>query len=391
MNERGAHSHFYPRMKARLRRVLGIALRAGAGCAARMRPRREPREWTPRRILVLNGAHIGDLVIATSLIPVLRSAYPEAQIGFAVGSWGAMVVRDHPDVAWVHEIDHWRMNRKAAGRLRKLTDYAKSRKRALREIRATGYDVSLSIYPVYPDFLDVAWQAGIPVRVGYGSSRLAPLATRLAEFPVSNAFLTQGARQAETLRALGIEEKDMEKRRPLLAPDSEAAVREVCGVLGAADLSAVRYRIIHMGSGAESRELPVEFWREIAAAAAAEGVVMFTGRGPREAKAVAKAMEGVPGPWIDACDRLSWKGFVAAVRHAEMLYGVESMAGHVAGAVGTPCRVVYGGASGVGRWRPEGASCMVFTEHVACAPCIHGCEGAECLRSVAAKQVAGTR
>lgn len=386
MNGR-AQRHVVPRLKARVRRVLGISLRAAAWCAARVRPQREPRQWTPRRILVMNGAHIGDVVISTSLIPVLRSAYPEARIGFAVGSWTSMVVRDHPQIAWVHEVDHWRLNRKAGGRLRKAAQYAKSRWKALREIRATGYDVALAIYPVYPDFLDLAWQARIPVRVGYRTSRFAPLATRWADFPVGNPFLTQGARQAEILRALGIAEQHIEKRRSVLAEDDAAAIAEVCAVLDVSDLAATRYRVIHMGSGAVSHELPVEFWREIAAVG--EGVTLFTGYGSREASQIERAMQGLDR-CVSGCGRLSWKGFVAAVRHAELLYGVDSMAGHVAAAVGTPCRVVYCGAAGVARWRPEGDASLVFTQHLPCAPCEYGCAGRECLLGVAAAQVIHT-
>lgn len=345
-------------------------------------------EWTPRRILILNGAHIGDVVIATSLIPVLRAAFPGAKIGFAVGSWAAMVVRDHPEVAWVHEIDHWRLSRAVGGRLSKLAQSGRSRRKALTEIRAVGYDVSLSIYPVYPDFLDVAWQAGIPVRVAYRSSRFAPLATRLAEFPRRNPFLTQGARQAEILRPLGVTEEHLEKRRAVLPGDDAAAVAEVCAVLGVSDLAATRYRVIHMGSGAQSRELPVEFWREVAAAC--DAPVLFTGHGSREASRIERAMEGLRG-CVNGCGRLSWNGFVAAVRHAELLYGVESMAGHVAAAVGTPCRMVYSGAAGVGRWRPEGPASLVFTQHTLCAPCEYGCAGRECLLGVEAAQVIHTR
>jgi ADP-heptose:LPS heptosyltransferase len=387
MNGRRAPRHRLPRLKARVRRILGVVLRAAAWCAARAIPRREPKTWTPRRILLMNGAHIGDVVIATSLIPVLRSAYPEAKIGFVAGSWASMTVRDHPEIAWVHEIDHWRLNRKAGGRLRKLAQWAKTRQNALGEIRGVGYDLSLSIYPVYPDFLDVAWQAGIPVRAGYRSSRFAPLATRWADFPVGNPFLTQGARQAEILRPLGIAEEHLEKRGAVLREDDAEAIAEVCATLGVSDLAATRYQVIHMGSGLESHQLPVEFWRKIAQAS--EGVVLFTGQGSREASRIERAIAGLEH-CVNGCGRLSWKGFVAAVRHAEALYGVDSMAGHVAGAVGTPCRVVYSGAAGVARWRPEGESSLVFTRHLPCAPCEYGCPDRECLLGVKAAEVIHT-
>jgi ADP-heptose:LPS heptosyltransferase len=138
-----------------------------------------------------------------------------------------------------------------------------------------------------------------------------------------------------------------------------------------------------MGSGAICRELPVSFWRELAENLCIERTLVFTGRGKREGENIAAAICGLPN-CVNACDRLSWDGFVAAVRYAEVLYGVESMAGHVAGAVGTRCVVVYGGTAGVGRWRPEGKDSIVLTNHVPCAPChrSEGCVAMVCMQGV---------
>jgi ADP-heptose:LPS heptosyltransferase len=67
-----------------------------------------------------------------------------------------------------------------------------------------------------------------------------------------------------------------------------------------------------------------------------------------------------------------------------VLYGVESMAGHVAAALGTPSVVAYTGTGGVACWRPESEKCVVFTKHLPCAPCANppGCTDMLCLRSV---------
>ena len=89
-------------------------------------------------------------------------------------------------------------------------------------------------------------------------------------------------------------------------------------------------------------------------------MLLFTGRGSREGQQIARVIEGLDH-CISACDRLTWNGFVTAVKHCERLYGVESMAGHVAAAVGTPCTVIYTGTAGVARWRPK-------EMHVRCLP-----------------------
>ncbi len=341
---------------------------------------------TPQRILLMNGAHVGDLVISTCLLPVLRSAYPTAEFGFLTGGWSSMVVREHPEIAFTHQIDHWRLNRATISWYAKLVRFRETRRTALRQIRETGYDMSVSVHCWFPDFLYLAWQAGIPERLGFRHSWFAPFATLTAEFPRED-FVPQGARMSEVLRPLGLDESHLRRRHSFLAPSTEAAKREVCDVLGVEDLDEARYMVVHVGSGEPARELLPEFWRVIAKARSAGRTLLFTGKGLREQLQIGRIIEGLDG-CVPACE-LSWSGFVAAVRYAEMLYGVESMAGHVAAAVGTPCRVIYSGTAGVARWRPEGEGCMVFTQHVPCAPCgvPGGCEPMTCLRDVTPESV----
>lgn len=341
----------------------------------------------PRRILLLNGLHIGDVIIATSIIPVLRRAYPNAQIGFLTGSWSQMVVTNHPDISFTHQLDHWKIDRGPLKRFRKLFRYWTMRSAVLEEIRALHYDVAISLFTNHPDFLDLTWQAGIPVRIGFSESIFAGLATALVDEP-NGDFITHGERLGETLRALPIDPALLKLRSPSLPPDSPSALKEAAKVIGQPQLHDARYCIIHMGSGATVRELPISFWRELAAELSQRLIVVFTGRGNREDANIERTTTGLDN-CINACNQVSWEAFVALVRHAQVLYGVESMAGHLAGALNTPCAVVYGGTAGVGRWRPEGQHCIVFTNHVSCAPCLQaqGCAAMTCMKGIAARDL----
>jgi heptosyltransferase-2 len=337
----------------------------------------------PKRILVLNGAHIGDAVISTSIIPILRSAYPAAAIGFVVGSWSSMVIAGHPDIAFMHQVDHWSLNRSDTSDIKKLRHFRKTYKVALDEIRNTGYDIAVCIFPYFlPDYMDLAWRAGIPIRLGFTNSLFASLATALTDVPTT-PFLHQGALQAEVLRPLSIDERHMVKRKSVLPGSTKEAMSEASRLLRVADIRTAKYCIVHIGAGALNREMPPDFWRDIAASLSKSQSLLFTGRGSREAAKIASAIQGLEN-CINACDKLSWNGFVAAVRYADALYGVESMAGHVAAAVDTPSIVVYSGVAGVARWRPEGTLSTVFTNHIACAPCgnIHGCKDMTCLKDI---------
>jgi ADP-heptose:LPS heptosyltransferase len=342
----------------------------------------------PKRILLLNGAHIGDVIIATSVIPVLRSAFPSAEIGFATGSWSQIVVSGRPDIIYTHCIDHWRYNRGADSPYMKWAHYRRSRAKALKEIRAVGYDTAICVSTFDPDFLNFAAAAGIPTRIGFRHSFFAHFATRWADQPLS-PFAHQSDRFVALLRTLPIDSIHFDRKKYSLGPSNSAALQELQAILAQANRHERPYRIVHMGSGAFHRELPLQFWREFAETFPRDCTLVFTGRGTREAKNIEEAIHGLQN-CISACDRLSWNGFVAAVRNAELLYGVESMAGHVAAAVGTRCVVAYTGISGVARWRPEGNQCTVFSIHVACSPCYKksGCPEMTCLHGVNPKELA---
>ena len=332
----------------------------------------------PPRILLLHPGHLGDLVISTSILQPLEEHFPGAEIGFVAASWARTALEGVAGIRRVHTLDHWRLNRGLPGLAGRWVRYWKTRAAAVREIRAQQYDIALCLLDVNPDLLDVAWSANIPVRVGWSSSYFTPLATHLA-VTRDGALEHQAVRQAHILDALGVARQDPATLRSRVVEDSSESLLEVCAALQLQSLAQVRYTVIHMGAGAPMKQMPIAFWRYIAAALSQSHVLLFTGRGEAEQQAIREVIEGLPN-CFDACNRLSWRGFVSAIRSAETLYGVDSMAGHVAAAVGTPVIAAYQGAGGVARWRPLQPNATVFTRHLPCAPCLvpAGCAGMPC-------------
>lgn len=342
----------------------------------------------PKRILLINGAHIGDVVIATSLIPVLKSAYPNAEIGFLTGSWSHPVVAKHPDVSFAHCADHWRMNRAEIGFAGKRLRYLRSRRQALKGIRSVGYDLSISMHPWRADFLPLAWQAGIPNRVAFGESIFAPLASALAEYPEHERFIHQSECQLRLLRAWGISQEDLSRSQPTLAPSVDSEIQEVCRLLGFTQINEAPYIVIQMGAGSSVRELPLSFWREVVERVSTRGRVLLTGKGIRERANADQVKKGLTN-CINACDMLSWSGLVAAIRYAREFYGLDSMAGHVAAAVGTRCTAIYGGMNNLARFRPLSDKATVWARALPCSACNrqNGCVAMTCMQGFEPDQI----
>ncbi len=371
------------------RAIRGLLQGALSVLALLAKPRASEHEMAapPMRILLMDGAHIGDAIIATSLVTVLRSAYPRAEIGCVAGSWAAEVFRNHPAIVAVHLVDHWRLNRSSASLTERVKRFLRMRRVALAEIRERGYDMAIALRPWHPDFLDLAWQAGIPVRVGFQRSLTAPLATILAHYPDDTVrpFQTQGECLAELLKVCGISQSSLMLRRADWSSTNQEVSQEIQKLFH--DVAGpARYCVVHIGTGAPAKELPNDFWVSLADTLTEKGFVVFTGYGARETSNVNAILQRVlrADRCINACGMLSWQGFVEALRGAQTVYGVDSSAVHAAAAVGTPVVAVYSGIGGVGRWRPEGESVTVWSNPVPCSPCHlkNGCSHMQCMKGI---------
>ena len=116
------------------------------------------RRNPPRRILILKPCCIGDVIFATPLLSALKRGYPEAAIDWAVGSWSAAVLSDHPLLDRVLDTGS-RANPASAPR---------SLWQLIRMMRAGRYD--LLVVPDRSRWLSLAaLLSGIPVRVGLDS------------------------------------------------------------------------------------------------------------------------------------------------------------------------------------------------------------------------------
>jgi ADP-heptose:LPS heptosyltransferase len=350
--------------------------------------RRDSGIPTPERILMANGAHIGDIVLFTALISATRTAFPKAQLGVLVGSWSRHVIADHPDIDFVHVVDHWKLNRQNVSFSKKLKQYLVTRSAAVREIRSVRYDVAIDAYYNFPNSIPLLWRCGIPARLGYTSGGFGPLLTHGLDW--SNKDWSVARYQIELLRFLGGEHL----REPLL----QASVptyrenRELEGLLRSAGWQSEplpEYVVLHMGCGSEKREWNRKYWRELAERLSERGLrLVFTGYGQREFANVEQVTAGL-SQCLNVVGQLSWGGFVRALAQAQLVVGLESSSAHVAAAVGTPLVAIWSGTTRMAHFRPLSSNSRIILHQVPCAPCYvgEGCETMDCIQGTTPEEV----
>lgn len=343
--------------------ALYAALRVADFLAGRLARRRRHRPLPmPRRVLVAAGGHLGDAVIATTLLPLLRKALPEAQVGMLAPSWCAPVLAGHPGVARFHAVDHWFLDRSGDTLPARWLRHRRTSARALAEIRAAGYDLAIDLYPYFPNAAALLWRAGIPARVGFASGGLGPLYTTALEWTDGGRHTAE--RHAQLLRAAldpgaaGAGSLALAYDMPPIPP---AASDRVLRLLASHGAGPREYIVMHPGSGNAAKDWPIESWRQVAAAVAAGGTrIVLTGAGAREQQQARALAAGAPVPPIDLAGRLDWDEFRAVLAHARAVVTVDTVAAHLAAAAARPVIVIMSAAGNPAHWRPLGPTATVL-------------------------------
>ncbi len=320
----------------------------------------------PSSILICNIAHLGDAVITTSVIRMLKAACPGIKIGVLCGSWSADVFKHH---GFVHTVDHWKLNRSGF----KYRQYRKSAIRALNQIREQKYDAAIDLYPYFPNAIPLLWRAKIPVRIGYESGGFGPLLTH--RLPTVD-FLKGAAENFSFL---------VRKFLPFsfgpFSPRPDLPIKEG---------PKKDYLVVHMGTGHALKEWPEEKWRELAVALDKRGEkIVFTGRGRHEKERIQRVMKGLTGA-VDCSDQLDWEGFVLTIKCAKALISVDSVSGHIASAFDIPTVTLLSGINPPLFWKPPGSQTLMRA--LPCAPCLSskGCSSMSCIREISVDEVLQT-
>lgn len=340
----------------------------------------------PSRLLICNYGHLGDMLILLSLLPALKVAFPNVELGILCGSWNKALVEREPLLTRVHYLDHWYQVRDSSSRAQKIARYARGSRRVLRELKEVGYDTAIDNRLWFPNAIPLLWRAGIPVRVGYDRLGFTPLLTDVVPFEYDDA-LHERDYQAAPLACLPIDRSLLDEVPERWLQSDGNGLDIVMQHMGEAAPS--RYVVLHPGASTEVRNWTEDGWVGLAQKAiAADMVPVLTGLGPEQDALTARIASRVPGT-VSLCSKISWRELVAVIAGAQTVYSVETSVGHLAGALGIPVVAIYGGMHNPRQWKPAGRRVALVTHDLPCNPCFQpdGCEHMSCLRGITVDQV----
>lgn len=344
-------------------------------------PGSRPVPDAPRRILLANWGHLGDVVTTLGLAAMLRARFPDATLDMVVGSWGAAPARASGLFDTLHLIDHAAINRSDASRQVKRARYASTLAAALPAIRAAAYDVAIDCYPFHPPAHPLFQRAGIPVRTGFTSGGYGPRLTH----PVRWTDASQPI--ASHYRALLValwpgDDWSMDDLRPRTSADR----------LARPDDLAAPYIVLHPGAGAAYKDWGSDRWQALAALLRGHPHtqnlrLVVTGAGAGEVAVARRLAEAVPGI-LDLAGRADWSMFEAVLAHADLVLCPDTVTAHLAARFDTPVLAIFTGANDPYQWGPYSQGGHVMVQDVACAPCNRaGCAAMACIAGTTPDQV----
>ena len=349
---------------------------------------KEPEQpFTPQKILIANAGHLGDLVISSAAIAAIEQKWPQAKIGLLCANSLKPLEQHLLGISQFHYLDHWYTDRSSASRWQKIKRYLINRKRVIGQIDAQNYDLAIDLRIWFPNFIPLLWRTNIRVRVGSTRVGFSPLLTNPVPFYFDGGH--ESSYQLEILNTLSPMDNIGKAVQPKLTALLPQDNLPLCQWLAAHNLLPnSAYRVIHMGSSNALRDWPIERWQELAAQLISQGHrIIFTGTGERERMSIQKVIANLPTA-INACDALTLSQFMGLLGGAQLVYSVETSAGHLAAALGVPVVALYGGTADPDQWKPLG-KVSVVTQRLACSPCYlqKGCPSMACIRDIEVTQV----
>ena len=312
-----------------------------------------------KNILVNALVNLGDVVLTTSAIALIKKYYPSAKITMLVKGVVADAVKNNPVVDDVIIFDY------------KAKENSISKMKAMvKEIKRRDFDLSISFdRKLRPALL--TYLARIPTRVGPSKvfddkkSRVTWLYTDVVniEHDLNNTL------QAETYQTIVRKFFKIDgHERPVFARITEKSEAKVDELFSRLPDSKFKIALCVKGTF-PLKTWPKEYFVEVVKHLAQNYDSAFYIVGaPNDRDYADEVIKEMPLPVENFCGETSLVDLAAIFKRSDLLVTVDTGATHIAATTGVKMVTMYGCTS-PDRWHPINENAIVFTSREDCCPC----------------------
>jgi len=308
------------------------------------------------KILLINCAHIGDVILSSKIVPIIKDQYPNSKIDFILGSWSKMVIENEEKINNIYVLDHWYYNRSNKSFIIKLYKYLMSSFTIYKKINKIKFDVAIDLNSHFPSLIPYLKLISIKNLVGYSTAGFGGLLTHRFNSIKKNDHELKI--QLKLLKFLSINNnQELFNNKNYI---NNISNKEHFNSTLMNELKLKNYIIIHIGTGSKKREWELNNWINLVDLLINNGQnLVFTGKGERERKQIEKIINN---QCINLCDKLNWPELNTVVKNANIVVGVESMIGHLSSNLDTYSVNIYDNKKNINRWKPLGNKSIVITD-----------------------------
>ncbi len=320
------------------------------------------------RILVIQTAFIGDVVLATALLQNLHAAYPSAKIDILVRQGADELFTDHP---YINEVHVWNKKKNKYQHLFQI----------IQTIRRIKYDVVINVQRYLATGI-ITVLSGAKKTIGFDQNPLSFLFSETVKHQFGAAVEAAeagGGAAAQNSNSASLHETS--RNHALLASLTTAPVAKPALYPSAANFAAVQkwqgapYICMSPGSVWETKKMPAKNWIDLINAVPTNYTIYLMGA-PNEKDLCAEILSGSSrGGVFNIAGQLNLLEAAALIKGARLNYVNDSAPMHLASATNAPVAAIYCSTIPAFGYGPLSDTQFVVEtlEHMPCKPCgLHG-------------------
>lgn len=321
-----------------------------------------------KKILVINLAFIGDVLLTTPVTRALRERYPNANIDMLVIPVAEPIARLNPYINQTFVYDK-------RGRHKKISQLWP----LIRSLRQQRYDLAVSTNFALRGSM-VAWATGARWRAGYDAQHAGWFLTHVASS--HRPFIRHEAEnQLDVLKPLGITTEDTRLSLRINPLDQKNAADRV------ARSSGKSLVVLCPAGSYPQKSWTVKGYAALLKAIAPQADCCLIG-GPKEADYLQQINDRAGNVAQIFGGTLTLGESAGLISLSDLLITVDTGPLHIAQAVDTPVLALFGPTDPKG-WGPRGQQDVVLRAPVECSPCWGkvNCEHHNCMEQISSEQV----
>ncbi|OQB09430.1 MAG: Lipopolysaccharide core heptosyltransferase RfaQ [Candidatus Omnitrophica bacterium ADurb.Bin205] len=336
-----------------------------------------PHEY--KRILVVRTDRIGDVVLSTPVIKVLRDNYPHAFIAMMVSPHSKEIVEGNP---YLDEVVLYDKDAKEKGWLSSI--------KFSRKLNKSKFDIAIILHPTNRVHL-ISYLAGIPKRIGY-DRKMGFLLTDKFSHTKQLGQKHELEYNLDLLENLGLRIDDKKLFMPIRSASEEWAEDffKSQGINNADKLL-----LINPAASCPSKIWPSDRFAQVAERLAQRyGLKVIIVCGPKDVFIAEKVIAQMKIPAYSLAGKVSLSQLASLLKRSALFISNDSGPVHIASALGVAVISIFGrkqkGLSPK-RWGPIGIRGKALHKDVGCINCLaHNCKKEfACLKAITVEDVLG--